>query len=159
MTRKHCSRMRTAAVHSTGGLTRHPPDRDPHQDRDPSLHKIPRTEPPGQRPPDEDPKTKTPRQRSPFGQRPRRQKPPGQRPPEQRPPGQRSLEGNMRPKDRDPIKETWDQSARQEVTSYRDHHPQPMTRMTHASEIITLPQTSFAGGKNFKNTNSHFQIT
>ena len=46
-------------------------------------------------------------------------------------PGQRPLEG------------TWDQAARQEVTSYRDPH---LDRMTDASENITLPRTSFAGG-------------
>ena len=39
---------------------------------------------------------------------------------------------------------TWDQAVRQEVTSYRNPHP--VNRMTHASENVVLPQTSFAGG-------------
>ena len=42
-----------------------------------------------------------------------------------------------------PLEGTWDQAANQEVASYRDH---PVDRMTDASENITLPQTSFAGG-------------
>ena len=48
------------------------------------------------------------------------------------------------PLDRDPSEGTWDQAARQEVTSYRDP---TVNRMTDASKNITLPQTSFAGGK------------
>ena len=43
-----------------------------------------------------------------------------------------------------PLEGTYDQAARQEMTSYRDT-PQ-MYRMTDASENITLPQTSFTGG-------------
>ena len=59
-------------------------------------------------------------------------------------PGQRPL------LNRDPMEGTrfsWDQAVRQEVTSYRD--PSPVNRMTHASENITFPQTSFVGGNKY----------
>ena len=46
--------------------------------------------------------------------------------------------------DRDPQERTWDQAARQEVTSYRDPRGQ-----TDTCKNSTLPQTSFAGGNNF----------
>ena len=46
--------------------------------------------------------------------------------------------------DRDPQERTWDQAARQEVTSYRDPSEQ-----TDTCENSTLPQTSLAGGNNF----------
>ena len=50
---------------------------------------------------------------------------------------------NMGPETEIPLEGTWDQSARQEVTSYRDPSPQ----WTDTCELnITLPQTSFAGG-------------
>ena len=49
-------------------------------------------------------------------------------------------------RDRDPPEGIWDQAARQEVTSYRDHLP-PVNRMTDRCKNITLSQTSFAGGK------------
>ena len=48
-------------------------------------------------------------------------------------------------RDREPPQGTWDQAARHEVTSHRDP-PYNTNRMTDASENITLPQTSFAGG-------------
>ena len=48
-------------------------------------------------------------------------------------------------RDRDPLEGTWDQVARQEVTSYRDP---PVNRMTDMCKNITFPQTSFEGGKN-----------
>ena len=41
-----------------------------------------------------------------------------------------------------PTRGTWDQSARQEVTSYKD----PSALWTHTFKNIILPQTSFAGG-------------
>ena len=71
------------------------------------------------------------------------------------PPGQRpSPRRNMRPETEIPLEGTWDQSAGQEVTSYRDQSAgqevTSYTRMTHASKNITLPQTSFAGGNNCK---------
>ena len=48
-------------------------------------------------------------------------------------------------RDRDPLEGAWDQAARQEVTSYRG----PPRRKTPVKTLhITLPQTSFAGGKN-----------
>ena len=53
--------------------------------------------------------------------------PPGGRPPESDPPGGRPLQKA------DPLE-----------AKLRS----PVNRMTHASENITLPQTSFAGGKN-----------
>ena len=40
---------------------------------------------------------------------------------------------------------TWDQTARQELTSYRD--PLWTEWLTDRCKNITLPQTSFAGGK------------
>ena len=43
-----------------------------------------------------------------------------------------------------PPKENGTRAARQEVTSYRDP---PVDRMTDMCKNITLPQTSFAGGK------------
>ena len=47
-----------------------------------------------------------------------------------------------------PREGTWDQVARMEVTSYKDPPPPPtMDRMTDICKNITLPQTSFAGGK------------
>ena len=58
-------------------------------------------------------------------------------PPGQRPPGQRPLDRD--PIDRDPPLQ---RPPRQEVTSYIDPR-----RQTNVSEDITLPQTSFAGGK------------
>ena len=75
--------------------------------------------------------------RDPLGQRPLRQRPswtetPWTETPRQRPPGLRPPEG------------TWDQAARQEVTSYRDLLP-CVDRMTDMCKNITLPQTSFAG--------------
>ena len=73
--------------------------------------------------------------------------PPGQRPLQTRSPGQRPpKEHGTRDTHREPLERTWDQEARQEVISYRvPPHPD---RMTDASENITLPQTSFVGGKN-----------
>ena len=47
-------------------------------------------------------------------------------------------------RDRGPLEGTWDQAARQEVTSYRD----PPCGQTNTYKIITLPQTPFAGGNN-----------
>ena len=44
-------------------------------------------------------------------------------------------------RDRDSLEGTWDQAARQEVTSYRDPPEQ-----TNRCKNSTLPQTSFAGG-------------
>ena len=58
--------------------------------------------------------------------------PPGGRPPESDPPGGRPLQ-KADPLDADPLE-----------AKLRS----PVNRMTHASENITLPQTSFAGGKN-----------
>ena len=60
--------------------------------------------------------------------------PPGQRPPRQRPRGQRphwteNPWKEHRTRDRDPIKGTWDQTAKQDVTSYRDLLPL-VNRMT-----------------------------
>ena len=79
------------------------------------------------------------------------QRPPGQRPPH--PPVQRPL-----PLDRDPRLEgngTRDKDPRKEHGSRQPdkkwHHTDPppiwTEWLTHASENITLPQTSFAGGK------------
>ena len=56
--------------------------------------------------------------------------------PRQRPPGQRHSPQTETPPDRDPRRtedppeETWDQAARQEVTSCRDTPPFPVNRMT-----------------------------
>ena len=90
-------------------------DRDPHRDpldRDP-LDRDPL---------DRDPWTETPwletswtETRSPT-ETP--QRPPGQRPLRQRPPGQRPLDRD--PWTETPLEGTWEQAARQEVTSYRD---------------------------------------
>ena len=55
----------------------------------------------------------------------------------------------MRPGTETPLEGTWDQTAKQELTSYRDL---PMDRMTDTCKNITLPQTSFAGGKYYKIT-------
>ena len=69
-------------------------------------------------------------------------------------PGQRLYFWTETPLDRDPPEGTWDQgqrpdqAARQTGSDIKDSPP-PVNRMTHASENITLPQTSFAGGKNF----------
>ena len=52
---------------------------------------------------------------------------------------------NMGPGTKTPQKKHG-KAARQEVISYRD--PLPLTRMTDGSENITLPQTSYVGGKN-----------
>ena len=60
------------------------------------------------------------------------------------------------PLDRDqgqrPPEGTWDQAARQEVTAFRNllapPPPLPKGRMKYMCKNITLPQTSFAGGKN-----------
>ena len=52
-----------------------------------------------------------------------------------------SNQGQRTPLPPPPQKETWDQAARQEETSYRDNRPPaPMDRMTDASENITLPK-------------------
>ena len=51
-----------------------------------------------------------------------------------------------------PPEGTWDQVARQEVTSYRDPHGQ-----TNRCKNITLPQTSFLGG-NKENTENKAKI-
>ena len=52
--------------------------------------------------------------------------------------------------DREPLifigQGTWDQWARQEVTSYRDTSPSPVNRMTGACKNIILSQTFFVGG-------------
>ena len=53
---------------------------------------------------------------------------------------------NMGPETETPLEGTWDQAAREEVTSYRD--PLPVDRITDASKNVTLPQTSFALGNN-----------
>ena len=53
---------------------------------------------------------------------------------------------NMGPETEIPSEGTWDQAARQEVTSYKVPLP-TVDRMTDASKNITLPQTSFAGDK------------
>ena len=45
-----------------------------------------------------------------------------------------------------PLEGTWDQAARQEVTSYRD--TAPVDRTTDKCKNISLPQTSFADGNN-----------
>ena len=50
-----------------------------------------------------------------------------------------------RTRDTDPPEGTWDQEARQEMTSYRDS---PSRAQTDTCKNITLPQTSFAAGKN-----------
>ena len=86
---------------------------------------LPNWDPPGQRPPSW---TETPLLD--------RDPPPGQRPPSwtetlprQRPPGQR------------PPQVMW-------PVVHAGTETPPVNRMTHACENITLPQTSFAGGKN-----------
>ena len=56
---------------------------------------------------------------------------------------------SMGPATETPLQGTWDQAARQEVTWYRNLPP-PMDRMTDTNENNTLPQTSFASGKNLK---------
>ena len=56
--------------------------------------------------------------------------------------------------DREPLKGTWDQAARQEVTSYKDP---PMDRHTPVKEI-TLPLTSFPGGK-YEINIKHFNLS
>ena len=58
------------------------------------------------------------------------------------PPGQRSPRRNM-----GPVTKTGPGS--QTDRKWHQRLPPPVNRMTHASENITLPQTSFAGGKNF----------
>ena len=63
-------------------------------------------------------------------------------PPRGRPP----LLGNP-PRGRPP-EGSWDQVARQEVIQVILYGEPPMKIMTDASENITLPQTSFAGGNN-----------
>ena len=80
---------------------------------------------------------------------------PGQRPPEQRsldrdplnrdPWTESPLEGTLAQGQR-PLEGARDQAARQQMTSYRDPL---LERLTDASENITLPQTSFAGGNNY----------
>ena len=67
-------------------------------------------------------------------------------PPKQRPPGR-----NMAPGTEKPPEGTWDQAARQEVTSYRDLP----CGQTDTCKNITLPQTSFADG-NYKVWNFTF---
>ena len=54
-------------------------------------------------------------------------------------PGQTSP-GQRPPLDTDPLEGTWDQAARQEVTSYGNPAPRPLDRMTDMCENITLPQ-------------------
>ena len=51
-------------------------------------------------------------------------------------------------RDRDLPERTLDQAARQEVTSYREPLPPWTEWLTDRCKNITLPQTSFAGGKN-----------
>ena len=85
----------------------------------------------------ETPCTETYLDRDPLDKYPPVQRPPGQRPPGQRPPRQTPLVG------------TWDQAAKQEVTSYKDPLPSLWTEwLTHTCENIILPQTSFAGSNN-----------
>ena len=70
---------------------------------------------------------------------------PGQRPQKEHGTSHRDSQKEHGTSHRDPPEGTWDQAARQELPSYRDH---PVNRMAHASENITLPQTSFVGSKN-----------
>ena len=103
------------------------------------------TETPGQRPT----WTKILPEKDPPGQRPPDRDPPGQRPPGQRPPWRETpldrdpLEGIWKQAQRPP-KETQNQAARQEVTSYRDPCKQ---NHTHFWKYY-LPQTSFVDGNN-----------
>ena len=83
--------------------------------------------------------TETPRQRL-----LNRDPPVGRPPPAGRPSKRRhACAMNMGPGAETALEGTCDQAARQEVTSYRDPSGQ-----TNTSENITLPQNSFAGGKN-----------
>ena len=66
-----------------------------------------------------------------------------QRPPLDTGPLDRGPQTETPPGQRPPGEGTWDQAARQEVTSYS---PPCSEWLAHASENITLPQTSFAGG-------------
>ena len=63
------------------------------------------------------------------------------------PSGQRPPWKEHGTRDRDPPKGSWDQTQREEVTSYRDPLPH-VGRMTDMCKNVTLPQTSFAGGNN-----------
>ena len=83
--------------------------------------------------------------------------PPGQRPPQTETPWTETCSPDRDPLDRypPPRKEhktryrdsQKEQSARQEVTSYRTP-PTPVNKMTNASKNMTLPQTPFSGGSN-----------
>ena len=116
-----------------GLLTETPLDRDPH---------LPGQKPPllGQKPPPLDrnshPWTEPPQtdrdphtlerdllDKDPPGQRRPGQRPPGPRPPDRDLTGQRPPRGNMGPERETPLEGTWDQVARQEVTTYREPLP------------------------------------
>ena len=92
----------------------------------------------GQRPLDRDPL---------WIETPWTETPPVGRPPQQADPSRRrhACAMNKGPGAETALEGTCDQAARQEVTSYRDPGGQ-----TKTSENITLPQNSFAGGKNIK---------
>ena len=71
---------------------------------------------------------------------------PGRDPPGQRPQTETPLAETWDQRQRPAWEGIWDQAVRQEVTLYRDPLPS-MDRMTDMCKNITLPQTSFAGGK------------
>ena len=60
----------------------------------------------------------------------------------------------MDPLDQDPPRQippkgTWDQEAKQEVTSYKDPFP-PVNKKTDRCKNVTLRQTSFVGGNKYR---------
>ena len=71
--------------------------------------------------------------------------PPRQRPPGQRLPRHREEHGT---RDRDPSRRNMGRGS-QTGSDIIQRTPSPMDRITDASENITLPQTSFAGGNKY----------
>ena len=69
---------------------------------------------------------------------PQNRHPPEQTPPRSRPPHTRHLPGSRSSPDQAPPG----------ADTPRTRHPPPVNRMTNRCKNITLPQTSFAGGKN-----------
>ena len=86
------------------------------------------------------------RDRNPLDRDPPIQRPPNKDPPRTEIPGRDPLKGTWDQRQRPPWEGIWYQAARQEVTLYRGPLP-TMDRMTDMCKNITLPQTSFAGGK------------
>ena len=95
------------------------------------------------------PRTETPRLRPPLTETPLDRDPLLDRVPllDRDPPGEKPPlpQRNIGPGTERHPEGTWDQAARQEMTSYRDLPP--LDRLTDTCKTITLPQTSFAGGK------------